>query len=113
VSHLYLLVGNAYARHQPDDPLHAEEYGRVVGVLQREPGEVGAGDEHIDHGPVAPMEHVLQTLVCLPAETGPGLDIVWRSKGGETVSVSVKRRPFSALTCARRSSRSNGRRSTP
>jgi len=83
VSHLYLLVGNAYARHQPDDPLHAEEYGRVVGVLQREPGEVGAGDEHIDHGPVAPMEHVLQTLVRLPAKTGPGLDIVRWSKGGK------------------------------
>lgn len=54
----------------------------MVGVLQRQPGKIRAGNKHIDHGPIAAMQDILQTLVRrLPAECGPSVIIFrWSEK---------------------------------
>lgn len=76
-----LLVGYSDAGHQPDDPLHAEQYCGLVRILEGQPGKIGASYEDINHGPVASMQHILEALVRPPAKGGPSLYVFGRSVG--------------------------------
>lgn len=64
----YLLVNDAHDGQHPDAPLDDGHNLRVGRVAQTQPRIVTASDKDVNHGPIAPVENVLQRAIPVAVE---------------------------------------------